>query len=226
VPPHLLRIAHRGVPPRERENTLASFALALAEGATGIELDVHQTRDGVIVVHHDEVLADGRAITDCALGELRRGAGPLEIPSLTEVFDLVRGTAELFVEIKGAGIEHQVAEVLGRYAGPAAIHSFDHAAIRRLADAQVRWRLGVLTEDGGDDPADLLRRHGALDYWPHEPLVDSAVIRSVHAMGGRVIPWTVNAPQRMRELAALAVDGICTDDARELCAALAAIESG
>lgn len=227
MPPQApLRIAHRGIPGRERENTLASFALALAEGANGIELDVHRTRDGIIVVHHDEALANGRVIAESALAELRTGASPQAIPTLSEVFALVRGTAELFVEIKGAGIEHQVADVLGGYAGPAAIHSFDHEAIRRLADARVPWRLGVLAEEGGQGAAELLTRSGALDFWPHAPLVTADVVRSVHAMAGRVIPWTVNAPERMCELAALSVDGICTDDVGALGAALAAASSG
>ena len=55
MPDRPLRIAHRGMPRRLRENTLPSFAAALAAGADGIELDVHATSDGVVVVHHDAV---------------------------------------------------------------------------------------------------------------------------------------------------------------------------
>jgi glycerophosphoryl diester phosphodiesterase len=209
-------VAHRGLPSREPENTLASFALALSEGAQGIELDVHVTRDDVVVVHHDPQLADGREIAALALAQIRGGSGPRDIPTLHEVLALVAGSAELFVEVKGAGIELKVAEALRGYAGSAALHSFDHAAIRRLADANVPWKRGILTEDYVADVPALLERHGATDYWPHHPLVTAAMTEAVHSCGGRVIPWTVNATSRMRELAALGVDGICTDDVRVL----------
>src|SRR5687767_7507148 len=73
-------IAHRGLPRMARENTLSSFALAIDAGADAIELDVHATREGVVVVHHDPWLraheshggTRGPAITSLALNEMRR----------------------------------------------------------------------------------------------------------------------------------------------------------
>src|SRR3954468_23117179 len=100
-----LRIAHRGMPRRERENTLPSFAAALAAGAQGIELDVHATADGVVVVHHDPVTSDGVEIAAAQWSDLRadegRAARAAAIPSLAAVCDLAAERAELFVEIKG-----------------------------------------------------------------------------------------------------------------------------
>ena len=86
-PPHPpLRIAHRGMPRLARENTLTSFALALARGADGIELDVHATSDGVVVVHHDATLADGTAINMVTRAELLEDALPgAELPTLADV---------------------------------------------------------------------------------------------------------------------------------------------
>src|SRR5436309_983772 len=127
--PPPLRIAHRGMPRRELENTLASFALALTEGAEGIELDVHATSDGTVVVHHDPTLRDGREIARTRISELRVSPGPHAVPTLAEVLSLVAGSAELFVEIKGQGIERLVLAALEGYEGAAAIHSFDHATI-------------------------------------------------------------------------------------------------
>jgi glycerophosphoryl diester phosphodiesterase len=202
------------MPRLERENTLASFRLALESGAQGIELDVHATEDGVVVVHHDAELASGKAIHLLTHRELlERAAGKVEIPTLAEVCALVRGRAELFVEIKGGGIERQVELALEGYDGPVAIHSFDIALIERLAHSGTTFRLGVLPpEDGSLTVGDVMRRTGALDVWPHFPLVDAALVAEVHAAGGRVIPWTVNDREEARRLAALGVDGICTDD--------------
>src|SRR3954447_25467665 len=104
-----LRIAHRGMPRRKPENTLPAFAAALAAGAQGIELDVHATADGVVVVHHDPVTRDGVEIAAARWSDLNRNDAPgspgAVIPSLDAVCDLVTRRAELFVEIKGEGIE-------------------------------------------------------------------------------------------------------------------------
>ena len=208
-----LRIAHRGMPRLLRENTLPSFAEALSRGAQGIELDVHVTADGVVVVHHDARTARGLEIARTQWDVLRReatdGSG---IPTLEDVCDLVSDRAELFVEIKGAAIEEAVLRVLDGHTGPIAIHSFDHPTIRRIAKLDSSIRLGLLFEDRVADLGALLAAHGARDAWPHYSLVDQRLIDEVHAVDGRVIVWTVNAPRDVRRLTALGVDGICTDD--------------
>jgi glycerophosphoryl diester phosphodiesterase len=204
------------MPRRARENTLASFALALAAGADGIELDVHATSDGIVVAHHDPALSTGAVIAFTTFAELREqpphGA---QISTLGEVCALVKGRAELFVEIKGAGIEGLVVAALQDYDGRVAIHSFDHQLIRRLADAGCPYRLGALFEDAVD-VGDLMERTGALDVWPHHPLVTVALVVQVHSIGGRVIPWTVNAADDVQRVMSLGVDGICTDDVSAL----------
>lgn len=204
------------MPRRARENTLASFALALAVGADGIELDVHATSDGAVVVHHDPDLPTGAVIEFTSLAELQeQPPHGSQIPTLREVCALVKGRAELFVEIKGAGIEELVIEALKEYDGRAAIHSFDHALIRRMADAHCPYRLGALFEDAVDVRG-LMDRTGALDVWPHHPLVTRALVDEVHSLGGRVIPWTVNHGGDVERVTVLGVDGICTDDVSTL----------
>ena len=209
-----LRIAHRGMPRRVRENTLPSFADALTAGADGIELDVHATTDGVVVVHNDAQLHGGVSIARATWRELRSAAehARIEIPTLASVCDLVGERAELFVEIKGAGIEQQVVAVLRDHRGPSAIHSFDHAAIARLARLDGRLRLGLLFEERLPDVAAMLAAHGARDAWPHHSVVDGPLLEAVHGAGGRVIAWTVNDRREIARLSALGVDGLCTDD--------------
>jgi glycerophosphoryl diester phosphodiesterase len=204
------------MPWRERENTLPSFAAALAAGAQGIELDVHATADGVAVVHHDPVTSTGVEITGTRWSDLNPDGGAASgasgIPSLASVCDLVARRAELFVEIKGEGIEEAVTAVLHGRPGTFAIHSFDHAAIGRLARARAPYRLGLLLEDPVADAVQLLAEYGARDAWPHKSLIDQPLVERVQRSGGRVIAWTVNSVSDARRLAAYGVDGICTDD--------------
>jgi glycerophosphoryl diester phosphodiesterase len=212
--PHApLRVAHRGMPRRFPENTLRSFEEALACKAQGIELDVHATADGVVVVHHDARTARGVEIRRTLWSELRReAASSSSIPTLTSVCELVGDRVELFVEIKGAGIEEAVLGVLATHAGSFAIHSFDHAAIGRIARREPSIRLGLLFEDRVPDVGALLAAHGATDAWPHHSLADSRLIERAHAAGCRVIVWTVNDQRDVQRMISLGVDGICTDD--------------
>lgn len=207
------RIAHRGMPRRITENTIESFQLALDSGADGVELDVHLSGDGVVVVHHDPDLADGGIIAEITHREILERNPAFRVPALREVFELISGSVELFIEIKGAGIEREVLAAVREYQGPFALHSFDHALIERARRLHDEVRLGVLL---GDSPSGgvqaLMERTGALDVWPHFPLVTPDLVAAVHGAGGRVIPYTVNAPADIEAMRQLGVDGICTDD--------------
>jgi glycerophosphoryl diester phosphodiesterase len=202
------------MPRRLRENSLAGFGLAIELGADGLELDVHGTRDGHVVVHHDATLADGAAIATLTRGEVaeREAAPGVPIPSLTDVCREVAGRAELFVELKGEGIERLVLDVLYGYRGAVALHSFDHATIARLNAADCPYRLGILFEQRIDGLAEAMDRTGALDIWPHYSLVTSGLADAVHARRGRVIPWTVNDAEVARRLTDMGVDALCGDD--------------
>jgi len=204
------------MPRRERENTLPSFIAALEAGAQGIELDVHATADGVVVVHHDPVTRAGVEIVATRWTDLNPVDGAPEgvapIPTLASVCDVVGQRAELFVEIKGEGIEEAVTATLAGRSGTYAIHSFDHATIGRLARARVPYRLGLLFGDSVDDAVERMAEYGATDAWPHRSLIDRPLVERIQRSGGRVIAWTVNSVSDARRLADSGVDGICTDD--------------
>jgi len=218
VRPGPLRIAHRGMPRAFIENTVPSFRAAISARADGIELDVHATSDGVVIVHHDEVVPGVGEIARTPWNALRDHelAPGIGIPTLEEVCQLVDERTELFVEIKGAGIEQPVLDVLRGHRGRVAIHSFDHALIRRIAASGSSYRLGLLLEGDVSAAAELMRAQGAIDLWPEQSIVTEALIRDVQGMGGRVIAWTVNDGSVARRLAALGIDGLCTDDVRLL----------
>lgn len=218
------RIAHRGASREFPENTVSAFERALELGADAIELDVHATADGVLVVHHDPVLGAeappawrGRGIETLEWAELQgvEIAPGFTIPSLAQVLDLVGARATVYVEIKARDIHDLVADALRDTPAPCAVHAFDHDTIARMARIAPRIPRGLLFEEPADIVA-ALTAADARDAWPHWPLVDRALVDAVHAVGGRVIAWTVNSRQEIERLTSLGVDGICTDDVRLL----------
>ena len=215
-------VGHRGAPREHMENTLAGFARAIALGANGVELDVHATRDGVVVVHHDpeprarrpDRSAETRPIAELTAAEVAvlRFPDDSAIPTLDAVLALLGTHSTAYVELKGRDVEAATLAALGRHpATPAAVHSFDHRAVWRAGRRQPGVRCGVLLASYLVDPAAALAAAGALDLWQEWEWIDQPLVDAVHAMGGRVIAWTVNEPGAVRALAAMGVDAICTD---------------
>ncbi|MDQ6830726.1 MAG: glycerophosphodiester phosphodiesterase, partial [Gemmatimonadota bacterium] len=180
-----------------------------------VELDVHATSDGVVVVHHDPDFG-GRAIAEMTHADVARVVLAINerVPTLAAVLDAVAQHGAVYVEIKGSGIEARVVDVIRKCPAPqqCAVHSFDHAMVRRARALAPELTFGILVEDraGGDLVAQMRAAH-ATDVWPHYKLVDSAMVAAIHDAGGRVITWTVNEERLARRLAAAGVDGLCSD---------------
>jgi len=207
-------IAHRGLPREHTENTLASFTLAIERGADGIELDVHETADGVVVVHHDPVLPapHGNVIAETAYAALADcelpGGG--RVPRLSEVLRLAGGVTT-YVEVKAPGIEASVAAELTEAPGAVAVHAFDHripVAVGTVLPAVPR---GILQASYLVDTKHALIATGARDLWQHWPFIDGHLVLAARAAGARVVAWTVNGPDDAVRLATLGVAAICTD---------------
>lgn len=220
-PVRLERVAHRGAPRERLENTLPGFLLAIDHGADAIELDVHTTKDGVVVVHHDDrarehVLSE---TTWHELAGLDLGDGAA-IPRLADVLDAVGDRATIYIELKGFQIEASVIGVARKHGRRFALHSFDHDAIARVADRAPDVARGVLLDRDTPDPADAMRRVvkrvRPRDVWPHWSLVNGELSRLARELGVRLIAWTVNSVETARALKALGVDAVCTDDVRLL----------
>jgi len=218
------RIGHRGAPREYPENTLPAFERALELGADAIELDVHVTVDGVPVVHHDAELApDDRAHTFRALAEMTwRDVARVElapgiaVPSLQQVLASVGRRATVYVELKGDKSERATLAVIAASGAHCAVHSFDHAMIARAAQLAPAVRRGILFDSYPDDVDAAMKKASALDVWPQWQLIDTALVERVHANGGHVIAWTVNATAAAEQLVRLGVDGLCGDDVRLL----------
>jgi glycerophosphoryl diester phosphodiesterase len=217
-----LCIAHRGASAEAPENTLRAFRRALTLGADGIELDVHVTRDRVVVVFHDDHLRrlTGTAgkIATKSWRELRslRVQGTEAIPSLVEVLRLTRGRAVVQIEIKpGVPVAPVVRAVQAARAQDWVIFaSFSPAIVAtalRLAPTVPR----LLISDGRRSLTTLARQSAAcaaaglsLD---HRKLRSAANVRYFHSRGLTVWCWTVNDARKMRRLATWGVDAILSD---------------
>jgi glycerophosphoryl diester phosphodiesterase len=216
-------IAHRGAWRDSHENTLAAFQAALDEGADAIELDVHVTADGVAVVHHDPVVRVSGAVpgpppfalatATAAEVAAHRLPGGHSIPTLDQVLALVGTRAEVLVEVKSApGRENALLACLDRHPDArVAVHAFDHrlpAALRRMRPS---IPIGFLS---ASYPLDVTAQFAAVRpdaFWQHVDLIDGDLVRAVQGAGVRLVAWTVNDPSRLRQLAALGVDALCTD---------------
>ena len=210
-------IAHRGASHVELENTLASFRKAVELGADGIELDVHGTADGVLLVHHDPDIG-GRAIADHTADELRER--PLKngepVPTLAEALNAIGTNLDVYIEVKALA-EHLDATLLATMdAGPAPahyhVHGFDHRLIRRLTTERPALSAGVLSASYPLDPVAPARAAGARTLWQVQDLIDVPLVAQIHDAGMQVIAWTVDRPFDARRLAALGVDGLCTNE--------------
>jgi glycerophosphoryl diester phosphodiesterase len=207
-------IAHRGASGYEYENSRAAFRRAVMLDADGVELDVHSTRDGGIVVHHDPEIPGVGPIAELSLAEARRARirNGETLPLLTEVLELV-GERDVWVELKSLPPAHDqcLLEVLDR--GPAperyAVHSFDHRIVFRLGELRPSLRRGILLSAYLRDPISVMRTVGATTLWQEWQQVDQELVNRVHEAGCAVIAWTVNELGDLDRMVRLGVDGLC-----------------
>ena len=211
-----LVIAHRGASGRELENTLAAFRLARELGADAVELDVHATADGHLVVHHDEMIGRHH-VAQCSFAEVQahrlRNGEP--VPTLEQALDIILPHMIAFVEVKALGFrwDEALLAAIDRSPAPAkvAVHSFDHRIVARLGTLRPQLPRGVLSASYPIHPEHMMEDAGAQALWQHESLIDAPLVASVHGAGGAVYAWTVDAPRRMQQLLELGVDGLCSN---------------
>ncbi len=224
--------AHRGFSAIAPENTLAAFQLAIEEGVDGIELDVHMTRDGEIVVLHDETVdrtTDGTGrVRDLELSEIKRldsGRWFSEkysgqaIPTLSEVLELFSQT-NLWINIelknnivKYPRLEELVVEEIERYGlqDRVILSSFNHYSLHHLKLYRPELELAALLAAGLYEPWVYAGHLGVDGIHPYYPSVTEEMIAECHARGIRVRPYTVDDREQMEKLARAGVDAIITN---------------
>jgi glycerophosphoryl diester phosphodiesterase len=223
-------IAHRGAPREALENTISAFTAALAQGADGIELDVHATEDGTVVVHHDPAVPHNGVLRP--LGSLSTAealsvplAGGARLPTLDAVLELIGDRAVVYIEVKAPAIEPALIACLARHPqSRIAVHAFDHRIPVALREARSATSIGLLSTSYPISLGDFIGRARPDAFWQQAHLIDSALVDAAHALGARVIAWTENDPVHAQTLAAMRVDGLCTDTPGALRAALLAAD--
>ncbi|MCD1258296.1 glycerophosphodiester phosphodiesterase [Paenibacillus athensensis] len=237
-----LVIGHRGAAGEAPENTLASFRLALAQGADGLELDVHLSNDGEIVVCHDATLdrtTDGSGrIGELRLEEIRRcdaGAWFHEsfrgerVPVLAEVLELTPPGVLLNIEVKDAegsagAIIDPLLERVNRQGRlrDVVFSSFDHKCMRELKRREPTARIGLLYAANLADHAGYAALLGVAVHSLHPDyrLIGRDDVAAAVAAGLCVYPYTVNRIEALRDMIACGVTGIITDFPARLAALL------
>lgn len=221
-------MAHRGASGIAPENTLASFRKCLEYSPEWIELDVHATQDGQIVVMHDGTVdrtTNGSgAIADLTFDEIRQlDAGSWfgaefagePVPLLSEVVALVGQRSRLDVEIKGGpdlpATAAAVVDILraGGILGLSEISSFDLVALVAVQKLTTEPEIALITGDAAH--LALCREHGFGWLNLHFGGVTAELVQEAHAAGIGIAAWTIDDLARWEEFKALGVDFFCTN---------------
>jgi glycerophosphoryl diester phosphodiesterase len=222
-----LLLGHRGARASRHtpENTLASFELCLQHGCDGFEFDVRRSADGEAVICHDAA-AGGNSIENTP-------AKSLALPTLEEVLQQFSCRAFLDIELKVAGLEQQTITALRKYPPQRGfvVSSFLPEVLRAVHDLDASVPLGFLCESRHQlvmerRASSPVGQRAALPgvapgspsqlpvTWmiPRLDLVDQALVKQFHATRKKVMVWTVNRAENMRQLSEWGVDGIISDE--------------
>ena len=200
--PGKLIIAHRGASAYAKDNSLDSFDKAIQMGADMIEFDVRQSRDGVLVAHHDATL-HLRHINSRTCDEIK--AIDADIPTVEDVFKLTQGKIKLDIVLKEAGYEKEVVNLALQYFSPNdfIMTSFNGDCISAVKRYHPRIRTGlilgrhqiakaILARLSTRCPIKWTRKTGAdylvLDY----KLAGDRLFKAAKDNGLQVMVWTVN----------------------------------
>lgn len=221
--------AHRGFSGKYPENTLIAFEKAVEAGADGIELDVQLSKDGEVMIMHDETLdrtTDGKGpLVSYTCEELQkfdasyiyRGKmGFNKIPTLREYFELIKNTNIITnIELKTGineylGIEQKVWDLIQEYnlADRIIISSFNHYTILRMKAIALKLKCGLLTETWYVDAGKYTHNLGVECYHPHFANMTKNIVNEIKSYGIEINTWTVNKEEQMRDLIEKGIDGL------------------
>lgn len=223
--------AHRGYSGKYPENTMIAFKKALECGVDGIELDVQLTKDGEVVIIHDETIdrtTTGKGfVVDYTYEELEKfdasfkfkDLGFNKIPTLREYFQLVKDYDIVTnVELKTGineylGIEKKVWELIKEYnlEKKVIISSFNHFSVMRMKKIAPQLKYGFLSEDWIINAGKYTHSHGVQCYHPRFNNLVPDVIKELKKYNLEINTWTVNLEEDMRYLYSNNIDVIITN---------------
>lgn len=239
-------IAHRGASGSAPENTLAAFRRAVELGAGFIETDLQLSRDTRLVALHDPTLertTNGIGkVSSATLAELRKldaggwFQGPAaepgsfsgeRLPTIEEI--LAFGQEKdigLFLEIKAPGASGAEHTLVGALHAADAVRrtvvlSFDPGLLAKVRQLDPLIVAGYLYGESLADAVEKAVAAGARQILPRVDRITANLVEEAHRSDLKIVAWTVNARQKMKELMDLGVDGIITDYPQELVSLLA-----
>lgn len=207
--------AHRGASKTAKENTLEAFLKAQQIGCDSIEMDLHLTSDGEVVVMHD-FLWQGKPI-------IQQTSLQGQFLLLKTVFQALKPTIILDLELKRdpahpdwsaapkVFVHHLVQLVHSEWKGPVRVRSFDSLLLQELKLQAPKLERVALVEDGASWESAVSSTD---PQWiaPYYRSVNAERVKWAHSKGLKVMPYTVNDPATWKTLLSLGVDGITTDD--------------
>lgn len=214
--------AHRGASQYFPENTLSAFYAGLRMGANGIETDIHKTKDGVLVLFHDDELdraTDGTGlITDYTYEELLRfrvhnPAGD-RVDCIVTLEDFLKYFSfrdlTFAIELKQDHVEKETIDMLERFGmrEKTILTSFNYESIKNAKAYNPNYRVGYLYEPDEKEPVEKLRAIGGEELCPLAELVTQKSVEEFHAMGFSVRPWGIYNADIMKEMCSYGVEGM------------------
>ncbi|MGO4822526.1 MULTISPECIES: glycerophosphodiester phosphodiesterase [unclassified Flavobacterium] len=220
----MLKIGHRGARGHEPENTLIGFKKAIDLHVDRIELDVHLSADGEIMVIHDETVdrttnAKG-LVSEFSLPELKRFLINKEhhIPTLTEVLNLIDHKCDINIELKSFETADKVVDLIEKFVSEKkwnynqfVVSSFDWNALQQVALSNSKIPIGVLTETDVDLALAFAKFIQAKSIHPYYHLVSKGNVSKMQQEGFQVFPWTVNEIEDIKKIKTYNVNGIISD---------------
>ncbi len=224
-------IAHRGFSDIAPENTLIAFQKAIETGADYFELDVHQTKDGILVVIHDKTI--NRTSSNSKTGKInnlnfselhsvRVGLSSKfgeeynneKIPTLKEALELAKGKIKVCVELKADKIENQVVELLNELdmIDQVIVFAFNDKSLVNIKKLNPEIKTLFLKSYANIKTLDFVKEINANAIGVgNDTKITKEFISYAHKNNIEVFKWTVNKEQKMKELIDLQIDGIITN---------------
>lgn len=237
----ILIYAHRGGSWDAPENTMTAFREAVRQGGVDyLELDLHITRDGKIVVIHDDAVdrtTNGKGkVSEMTLAQIEHlDAGSWfnrkfpekakpqfageKIPTLQTVIEFAKTVPiKLYIETKTVksarkDFERKVEEVLDEegFDSFVVVQSFDVESLKRMKAINPNIKTALLVEHLTDETIELAKQISASEVAPNHESVKSLLVRRAHEAGLKVTVWTVDDPAEIKRLQEAGVDGIITN---------------
>ncbi len=216
-----MSIAHRGASGFCPENTIEAFHKAFDLGCNGIELDVHLSADGEILVIHDDTInrtTTGNGLVQAITLTELRASGITQIPTLEEVIAITPKNCLINIELKSADTAIPVSNLVKKCVSEHGwnmdsflISSFDWLALKAFADYNPKIPLGVLTETDLDLAISFAMFINAKYIHPQYHLLTAQKVQTMKENGFKIITWTVNEANDIQLIQSFDVDGIITD---------------